>query len=212
MVKVYAKKVICFLLGCFIIQVGAALFINANTGGDSSVVLIQGISESLNITVGVANYIFMLFAFILLLIFARNKISLGTFLAVFGSGLFLDIANIFIKNLAIETLPFIVRIVIVPISCVIIAIGFSIQKTANLGVAPHDEIPFLIGEFTKVQYRWIRISLDVTYVLVGFLLGGVFGLGTIVATLLIGPSIQLFLPLIQKQVNKFLEDTVVVVQ
>ncbi|WP_195954110.1 YczE/YyaS/YitT family protein [Clostridium saudiense] len=204
MEKQFIKRVICFLIGCFIIQVGAACFINANTGGDSSVVLIQGISNILNISVGVANYIFMFVALILLLLFARDKISLGTFLAAFGSGIFLDLANMVIKNLSIESLPFIIRVLTVPVSCVIIAIGFSIQKTANLGVAPHDEIPFLIVEFTKVQYRWIRITLDVSYIVIGFLMGGVFGLGTIVATMCIGPSIQYFLPKVEKPIEKFI--------
>lgn len=204
MEKQFIKRVICFLIGCFIIQVGAACFINANTGGDSSVVLIQGISNILNVSVGVANYIFMFVALILLLLFARDKISLGTFLAAFGSGIFLDLANMVIKNLSIESLPFIIRVLTVPVSCVIIAIGFSIQKTANLGVAPHDEIPFLIVEFTKVQYRWVRITLDVSYIVIGFLMGGVFGLGTIVATMCIGPSIQYFLPKVEKPIEKFI--------
>ena len=73
-------------------------------------------------------------------------------------------------------MPFVVRILVVAISCVVISIGFSIQKTANLGVAPHDEIPFVISESFKIQYRWIRICLDLTYVVAGYLLGGVFGL------------------------------------
>ena len=99
---------------------------------------------------------------------------------------------------------FIIRLLTVQVSCVIIAIGFSIQKTANLGVAPHDEIPFLIVEFTKVQYRWVRITLDVSYIVIGFLMGGVFGLGTIVATMCIGPSIQYFLPKVEKPIEKFI--------
>ena len=201
--KLYIKKIFCFLLGCFIIQIGCAAFINANTGGDSCVVFIQGISKALNITVGSANYIFMFCALVLLLIFARNKISLGTFLATLAAGMFLDIA--------IESMPFVVRILVVAISCVVISIGFSIQKTANLGVAPHDEIPFVISESFKIQYRWIRICLDLTYVVAGYLLGGVFGLGTIVATLLLGPTIQFFLPIVERPVKKFLGTSTAIV-
>ena len=194
--KLYIKKIFCFLLGCFIIQIGCAAFINANTGGDSCVVFIQGISKALNITVGSANYIFMFCALVLLLIFARNKISLGTFLATLAAGMFLDIANEAIQKLSIESMP---------------SIGFSIQKTANLGVAPHDEIPFVISESFKIQYRWIRICLDLTYVVAGYLLGGVFGLGTIVATLLLGPTIQFFLPIVERPVKKFLGTSTAIV-
>ena len=203
--KLYIKKIFCFLLGCFIIQIGCAAFINANTGGDSCVVFIQGISKALNITVGSANYIFMFCALVLLLIFARNKISLGTFLATLAAGMFLDIANEAIQKLSIESMPFVVRILVVAISCVVISIGFSIQKTANLGVA------FVISESFKIQYRWIRICLDLTYVVAGYLLGGVFGLGTIVATLLLGPTIQFFLPIVERPVKKFLGTSTAIV-
>lgn len=209
--KLYIKKIFCFLLGCLIIQIGCAAVINANIGGDSCVVFIQGISKALNITVGSANYIFMFCALVLLSIFARNKISLGTFLATLAAGMFLDIANEAIQKLSIESMPFVVRILVVAISCVVISIGFSIQKTANLGVAPHDEIPFVISESFKIQYRWIRICLDLTYVVAGYLLGGVFGLGTIVATLLLGPTIQFFLPIVERPVKKFLGTSTAIV-
>ena len=208
--KLYIKKIFCFLLGCFIIQIGCAAVINANIGGDSCVVFIQGISNTLNITVGSASYIFMFCALVLLLIFARNKISLGTFLATFVSGMLLDIANEAIQKLSIESMPFMLRILVVAISCVIISIGFSIQKTADLGVAPHDEIPFVISESFKIQYRWIRVGLDIIYLVVGYLLGGVFGLGTIVATLLLGPTIQFFLPIVERPVKKLLGNSTVI--
>lgn len=202
----YFKKIICFLLGCFIIQIGVAFFINANTGGDSCVVFAQGISNTLHITVGTANTIFLCTALVILLLFARNKIGLGTFLAAFGTGIFLDVSNMVIQKLSLESLPYVVRLFIVAGSCIIIAVGFSIQKTANLGVAPHDELPFLVSDATKIQYRWIRIGFDVTYVVIGYLLGGVLGLGTIVATLLLGPTIQFCLPKVQKTFIKFIDD------
>jgi len=200
----YMKRISCFLLGCFIIQVGVALFINSKAGGDACVIFAQGISNTLNITVGQANTIFLVSALVILLIFARKRISIGTFLAAFGTGIFLDISDFVIAKLNIESLPLIVRLVVVALSCIVIAIGFSIQKTADLGVAPHDELPFLVSDVTKVQYRWIRICFDVTYVVTGYLLGGLVGLGTIVATLLLGPTIQFFLPIVEKPFIKFL--------
>lgn len=205
----YIKKIICFLLGCFIIQIGVAFFINASTGGDSCVVFTQGISNTLHITVGMANTIFLCAALVILLLFARKRISIGTFLAAFGTGIFLDLSNFVIQKLSLESLPYVIRLFVVAGSCVIIAIGFSIQKTADLGVAPHDELPFLVSDITKIQYRWVRIGFDVTYVVIGYLLGGVFGLGTIVATLLLGPTIQFFLPIIQKPFIKFINNAAV---
>ena len=77
-------------------------------------------------------------------------------------------------------------------------------------MAPHDEIPFVISESFKIQYRWIRVGLDIIYLVVGYLLGGVFGLGTIVATLLLGPTIQFFLPIVERPVKKLLGNSTVI--
>ena len=40
--------------------------------------------------------------------------------------------------------------------------------------------------------------MDVTFFVVGWLLGGVIGVGTIIAALLQGPTIQFFMPKLEK--------------
>lgn len=198
--RVYSLKILCFIIGCFIIQLGVAFFIKSNTGVDSFTIFMQGLSNLLHITVGQANILVMGLVFIGMLIFAREYIRLGTFLAVVTAGPFLDFINNFLEGYGIESLPLVIRLVMVALSCVVIAIGFSILKSAELSVAPTDQLPLIIVDKTNWQYKWVRISIDVMFIIVGFTLGGVLGLGTIIATLLIGPCIQYFLPIIEKRV------------
>ena len=200
--KLYLFKILCFLIGCFIIQLGVAFFIKSNTGVDSFTIFMQGLSNLLNITVGQANVLVMGIVFIGMLIFTREYIRLVTFLAVITAGPFLDLINHLLEGYGIETLPLIVRLVMVAMSCVIIAIGFSILKSAELSVAPTDQLPLIIVDKTNWQYKWVRIAMDVIFIVIGFSLGGDLGLGTIIATLLIGPCIQYFLPIIEKRVER----------
>lgn len=93
---------------------------------------------------------------------------------------------------------------IVAISCVVISIGFSILKSANLSVAPTDQLPLIIVDKSNWQYKWVRITMDVICIVVGFTLGGALGLGTIITTLLIGPCIQYFLPIIEKKATQII--------
>ena len=199
--QVYLFKILCFLIGCFIIQLGVAFFIKSNTGVDSFTIFMQGLSNLLNITVGQANILVMGIVFVGMLIFTREYIRLGTFLAVITAGPFLDFINQLLDGYGIESLPLIVRLAMVAISCVVIAIGFSILKSAELSVAPTDQLPLIIVDKTNWQYKWVRIVMDVLFIVIGFSLGGVLGLGTIIATLLIGPCIQYFLPIIEKRVE-----------
>lgn len=198
--RVYSLKILCFIIGCFIIQLGVAFFIKSNTGVDSFTIFMQGLSNLLHITVGQANILVMGLVFIGMLLFAREYIRLGTFLAVVTAGPFLDFINNSLEGYGIESLPFFSRLLIVALSCVIIAVGFSILKSAELSVAPTDQLPLIIVDKTNWQYKWVRISIDVLFVIVGFTLGGTLGLGTIITTLLIGPCIQYFLPTIEKRV------------
>ena len=95
----------------------------------------------------------------------------------------------------------IVKMLFLVLSCVIIAIGFSLLKATDLGVAPNDIIPFIISDKLKLEYRVVRIALDVIFVVVGFLFGGVVGVGTIIGALLTGPLIQFFMPRLEKLVH-----------
>lgn len=202
--KTFAFRILCFVVGCFIIQIGVSFFINSNTGVDSVTIFMQGLANVLNITVGQANMIFMGIVFVGILIFAREYIRLGTFLAVITAGPFLDLLNNLFAPLGIETLPLVVRLAIVAISCVVIAIGFSILKSSDLSVAPTDQLPIIICDKTKWQYKWVRITFDVIFVILGFSLGGTLGLGTIIATLLIGPCIQFFLSPIETKISSLM--------
>ncbi|HAX74108.1 MAG TPA: membrane protein [Firmicutes bacterium] len=207
MYKLYAKKIIAFLLGTFIIQIGCAFFLNSKAGADSISVFNEGVGHTFNITTGNAFYILLGVSFVALLIFAREKINLGTFLGLLSAGIFLDIAQVAIDQLNIDALPLIVRLLIVFGSCFIIALGVAVQKSANLGIAPHDEIPFLITELTKIEYRWVRMGLDFIFIIAGYLLGGVIGFGTIITLLAIGPCIQFFLPKVEGPLNSFVNGT-----
>ncbi|RXD24659.1 membrane protein, partial [Acinetobacter baumannii] len=62
--------------------------------------------------------------------------------------------------------------------------------------------PIIICDKLKWQYKWVRITFDVILVVLGFTLGGKLGLGTIIATLLIGPCIQFFLTPIETKITQ----------
>ena len=83
---------------------------------------------------------------------------------------------------------------IVVLGVFIIAAGISLVSGSDVGVAPNDIVPFIIQDKTKVQYKYIRIALDATFLIVGFLIGGTVGVGTIIAMLAMGPFIQFCLP------------------
>lgn len=65
---------------------------------------------------------------------------------------------------------------------------------AQLGRGPRDGLMTGLARTTGRSLRLVRTALEVTVVLIGLLLGGALGLGTVVYALAIGPLTQLMLP------------------
>lgn len=216
------KRIILFFLGMSIIQLGVALFLKTNIGSDPFTVFTQGLSMALNktglkdfslvqmlagkseVTPGIANMIILMVLFLIILFTEKKRIKIGTLICVVGVGPIIDLGVNIISYFPVESYNYVIKMILLLAGCFIIAIGFSILSESNLGVAPNDIIPFIIQDKTKIEYRWIRISLDAIFLIGGFLLGGKVGIGTIIAMLSQGPFIQLCLPYGEKIVSSIL--------
>ena len=216
------KRIILFFLGMSIIQLGVALFLKTNIGSDPFTVFTQGLSMALNktgvkdfslvqmlagkseITPGIANMIILIVLFVIILFTEKSRIKIGTLICVVGVGPIIDLGVNIISYFPVDSYNYVIKMILLLAGCFIIAIGFSILSASNLGVAPNDIIPFIIQDKTKIEYRWIRISLDAIFLIGGFLLGGKVGIGTIIAMLAQGPFIQLCLPYGEKIVSSIL--------
>jgi uncharacterized membrane protein YczE len=65
---------------------------------------------------------------------------------------------------------------------------------AQLGRGPRDGLMTGLSRRTGLSLRLVRTGLEVAVVVIGLLLGGVLGVGTVVYALAIGPLTQLMLP------------------
>lgn len=213
------KRLILFFVGMSIIQFGVALFLKTNIGSDTFTVFTQGLASTLDktelrnfglvkfiagkpeVTPGVANMIILVVLFTAIICIERKRINIGTLICVVGVGPIIDLGVKVVSLFPVDSYNYLVRALLVVFGCFIIAVGFSVLSATNVGVAPNDIVPFIIQDKTKVQYRWIRIALDAGYLIIGFLLGGKVGVGTVISMVAIGPFIQFCLPYGEKFVN-----------
>ncbi|WP_165956659.1 YczE/YyaS/YitT family protein [Kribbella antibiotica] len=86
------------------------------------------------------------------------------------------------------------RIVFVVSGVVINALAGALYIGAQLGPGPRDGLMTGLVRRTGLSVRVIRTAIEVTVVAIGFLLGGVVGLGTVLYALSVGPLLQIFLP------------------
>ncbi|MCH1591505.1 MAG: hypothetical protein L7R66_00775, partial [Candidatus Thalassarchaeaceae archaeon] len=82
-----------------------------------------------------------------------------------------------------------VALIQVLIGILLIGIGSAMYLTANLGPGPRDGWMTGLQRVTGVPIGRVRITIEVSVLLIGVILGGTFGFGTILFALAIGPVV-----------------------
>ena len=77
---------------------------------------------------------------------------------------------------------------------VLCGLASALYIGAQFGRGPRDGLMTGLSRRTGLSLRLVRTGLEVSVVVIGLLLGGVAGLGTVLYALAIGPLTQLMLP------------------
>ncbi len=117
----------------------------------------------------------------------RSQLHIGTVLYQIVYSLCVDLfanAHIYSRHMWINVLLMLLGIIL-------FAIGTGLYAAASLGRGSYEALTFSLAEKNGWQVRVVRSLLDAMMVIIGVLLGGTFGICTIVTILLSGPIIQL---------------------
>jgi len=194
----YVKAILC-VIGVFIIGMGVSFMRYANFGIDPYMCFMNGlylaVFKKLGLTFGTTFAISSFLMVSVVLIFDRSKLGLGTIATIALTGYISDLGVFLCSFIVIEgTALFILRACMVPLGIVLIAIGSGMYFNTNVGVSPYDGIGLIIAEKTGKQniYRWIRIGTDLICVSLGFSMGNIPGVGTLIMALFTGPLFAFF--------------------
>lgn len=192
-------RVIKFFAGLAMIQLAVAGFLVVGIGSDSFTVFTQGFSKVLHISVGAGNCLLTLVLLGIVFWLDRSQFRIGMVLAVAFAGLFLNGMTFLLKKILPQNPSVPVIALEFAAACVIVSFGFSILKSAKLGVAPNDALYLAIAKKTKKPYGLVRMCVDALYLVLGFICGGVIGIGTLICVAAIGPMIQFVMTHLIKQ-------------
>ncbi len=201
-IKEWSLRVAVLLLGLTIAHFGVTLFLLSDLGADPFNVLVQGLFRSLAqltgwpvLTHGRVHIALSLLIIVILLITDRSYIKIGTVLCMLFGGPIIDFFTVLLAFLPDLANTLALRILLLALGCVILAFGMTIVIRSDAGTGPNDLVALVISEKTGKRFSIIRVLVDASFILLGFLLGGVVGLGTLVCMLLVGPVAGLFLPI-----------------
>ena len=186
-------SVLFLILGLFLFGLGEALLIAAGVGVSPWTVFAQGVSKNTDWSIGVSTAIISSFV-LFLWIFLKQIPGLGTIFNIIIISIVLDISLPYLPNF--ETLFF--NILMAAMGVLITGFGGAIYLIANLGPGPRDGLMTGLQRLTNYPIAIVRGSIEVTAVILGALLGGVVGIGTLFFAFGIGPSLALSILLLSK--------------
>jgi len=189
-------SVLFLFIGLSIFGFGHAILFGSNFGVSPWMVLAQGLAIQFEIGIGLS-IIVVSFGVLLFWIPLKEKPGIGTFI------------NFFVVAAVIEmTLPYIpyqtdisLKLLQVFVGILVIGIGGSIYLIANLGPGPRDGLMTGLSRKTGTPMAYVRNVLEVSVVIIGWYLGGIVGIGTLLFAFGIGPCVALGLYLIDKIFN-----------
>jgi uncharacterized membrane protein YczE len=180
------------LFGLVFLSIGASFFITANIGSEAITVFLQGIMFQTNSNFAIAIIIANLFPVALLFIIKRNDLlSFGSF-AIVLIGPLIDFW--LASGLIITPTNIIIQISFSIIGILSSGLGIALYIHANVGMSPFEALVVAISQkFTNIKFFIIKIMFDMLFLIIGFTLGGVVGIGTVISVLAFGPVINSFL-------------------
>ncbi len=189
------KRIIMAFAGVCISGFSVGLFRLSLFGTDPFQCFANGIANTVTnvIPIGFGTLYTIINLLMLLLIFILNKhyIGIATFINIFGTGYMVEL-SLYLLGKVIQTPSLMMRIVLLLVGIVIICFASSLYYTADLGVSTYDAIALILRDKKVAKFQYCRIATDLICVLIGYFLGAIIGIGTLITAFFMGPLIEFF--------------------
>jgi uncharacterized membrane protein YczE len=179
------------MAGLVLFGIGEGLVVVSELGNSPWTVFAEGVSVQTPLSIGAAT---VAASFVVLLIWIplRERPGLGTLANAVVVGLVIDL------TLAVlDTGPLALRIAELLGGIALVGVGSAIYLGAALGPGPRDGLMTGLHRITGRPIALLRGAIEVTALVVGALLGGTVGVGTVAFALLVGPAVQTALRVIR---------------
>ncbi|HEU5012417.1 MAG TPA: hypothetical protein VFT66_07725 [Roseiflexaceae bacterium] len=193
MAKQTGLRWLTLLAGLIMFGVGLALIVRANLGLGPWDVLHQGLSRHTGVPIGTVSIpvgLLILLAWLPL----GERPGWGTLLNVVMIGLVLDGVLLLLPDVA----NLAARAVLLVAGIVVTGAGSGLYLSAQIGAGPRDGLMLGLSRKTGWSIRTVRTLIELSALVVGWLLGGTVGIGTLAFAFGIGPIVQVALRVFER--------------
>ncbi|STO31775.1 Uncharacterized BCR, YitT family COG1284 [Fusobacterium necrogenes] len=185
--KKEAIRYLKLFLGLFICALGCIIILKSNLGLAPWDVLHQGISKITGITIGQAS-INLGVIIVLIDIFLGQPIGIGTILNFIFIGFFMDLI-IFMDFIPMFESWFF-KVLELLIGIFLYSYGTYLYMIQGMGCGPRDGFMQILTKKFNKPISIVKNGIEIIAFLIGWLMGGKLGIGTIITALIMGIFLQ----------------------
>lgn len=181
---------ITFLVGILIFTLGAALTIKADIGIGGWDAISVGLNSLFGISIGFWIIVASLIALIIAAVLKKEFIKLTSFITTALVGGCVDLWIGVTKNINVDTL--LKQYILFFIGIIVVGFGVAIYLLPKLPENPIDHLMVTIKEKYNLKVMHAKLFVDLSCIIVALIFSGPIGIGTILATLIVGPAVNFF--------------------
>ena len=185
--KAFGIRLFLSFFGTMTSELGIGCYYACGLGTDPISVFVDGLHNISGMSYGNISTICNVIQAILIFIFIREYLGIGTLIGVLIGGPLIDVFETLVRiSFPLETTTLPVRIIIILVGLITTGIGYGLGIVSKMGIGCFQFIPLFLTKKTKIDLKYTQMFSDATFFLIGFLLGGVVGVGTLVGVFLTG--------------------------
>ncbi len=191
MLKEYTKRLVFCVLSLALYGLGCFLGVKAGgVGTNAWNTLALGLSETFGLTFGTGTFLISLLIIVIDLV-GRGKLGFGTILNVILIPVFSDCLIALFSFLPNASNP-VAGVLCTLAGQVVIAFATILYMSPALGCGPRDTLMIIIGKkVPSIPIGVVKFCIEIAVLLIGFLMGAPFGIGTVLVLLLQASIFQL---------------------
>ena len=182
---------------------GVSLTVKSEVGAGAYDSVNFGLVKLLNINVSIAIQITSFIVVIIASIIRRKFLELTTFITAVLVGSSTEMWVMILKNIGVNTI--FEKVFTFFIGICLVATGIAIYIIPKLPANPTDDLMVALTEEKGISIMKAKLTIDTICIIITFALKGPIGIGTIIATVLIGPLIEIINKLIVNIFPQYIE-------
>jgi len=185
----YLARLCVVIFGLFLFATGTVFIYRSGLGLDPWDVLHQGISLHAPLSFGTASIV--VGALIIILgLFLKMYPGVATVLNMALVGIFVDAELRYGWLASVSTSSLFLRLIVNVVGVAIVGLGSAFYITPQLGVGPRDGLMMQLHVLTKVRISIVRATIECLVLVIGFMLGGTVGIGTLIFAFGVGLAVE----------------------